>query len=81
TGYEIDREIHKDFTTHISSLKKVKPVYKTFPGWQENTSKISTFSELPENAKKYLNFMEDYLETPIYIVSTGPERDATIIKD
>jgi adenylosuccinate synthase len=59
-------------------LSRVKPVYRTFPGWEEDISKIKKYQDLPKNCRKYLEFMESFLEVSISIVSTGAEREAYI---
>jgi adenylosuccinate synthase len=56
------------------------PVYETVPGWQASTFDLKTMSALPTNARHYIDYLEKLLGVPIAIVSTGPERDATIIK-
>ena len=54
------------------------PVYKEFPGWEEETEGTTNYDELPENCRKYIEFVEDFLGVPIGIVSTGPDRDNVI---
>ena len=61
---------------------KVKPIYKTFKGWKSSTQGIKNFSELPEKARKYIKFIEEFVEAKISSISTSPEREDTIlIKD
>jgi adenylosuccinate synthase len=57
---------------------KCKPVYKTFKGWNEDISKISTYSKLPVNCKKYVSFIKNELHTPISYISVGNDRIKTI---
>ena len=57
----------------------IKPIYKTFPGWQTNTQGIRNIKDLPENAKKYIYALEDFIEAKISSISTSPERDDTIL--
>lgn len=57
----------------------IDPVYETLPGWQEDTSNIADFDSLPENAKAYVKRIQTLLDTPIDVLSTGPERDATLV--
>ena len=59
-------------------LEKLTPVYKNFPGWKEDISKIKAFNKLPKNCQKYLKFIEKYLEVTIKIVSVSPERKASM---
>ena len=61
--------------------KDSKPVYKNFDGWMMDISKIKKFDDLPENAKIYINAIEDYLEVPIDIVSNGPGREQNIFRN
>lgn len=77
-GYEIDGQVTKDFP-NTTKLKKAKPVYEYLPGWKSDVRGITNYDELPENCKNYIKYVEDYLETPIKIVSTGPKREEIII--
>ena len=61
-------------------LYDVKPVYKEFKGWHTDMTKMTSEDEFPEEFNTYLKFLEDYLETPITIVSVGPDRAATIVR-
>src|SRR5690625_7884489 len=61
-------------------LDRVVPVYKTFEGWMQSTTDVSTFDELPAKAKQYLNFIEQETGVPFTIVSTGPKRSETIVR-
>ena len=58
---------------------KVRPVYKTFKGWKTSTNGIKKFNDLPDNAKKYINYLEKFVETKISSISTSPERNDTIL--
>ena len=62
----------------IHNLDKVKPVYTEFNGWKKSTTGIEKFDDLPDNTKKYINFIIDFIETPINIISIGPGRDQII---
>jgi adenylosuccinate synthase len=61
-------------------LYDVKPVYKEFKGWHTDMTKMTSEDEFPAEFNTYLKFLEDYLETPITIVSVGPDRAATIVR-
>jgi adenylosuccinate synthase len=61
-------------------LEKLKPIYKTFKGWNEDISKIKKFKDLPKTCKNYVLFIEKFLKVPIKIVSVGPDRAETIYK-
>ena len=58
---------------------KCEPIYETMPGWHENTAGITEYKHLPENAKNYLQRIEQLVGTPIDIISTGPDRTETIL--
>ena len=76
-GYEVDGEILRDFpTTHL--LKKAKPVYTVLPGWKCEIRGIRKYEDLPENCRKYIEFIEKELEVPITMVSNGPGRHEII---
>ena len=76
-GYEIDGEVTKDFPV-TSQLKKAKPVYETLPGWKEDIRGITEYDKLPENCRKYIEFIEKELGVPITMVSNGPGRHEII---
>ncbi len=77
-GYEVDGELLENFPSTAKELEEVKPVYETLPGWRKETTKVKSLKDLPPEAKNFLRFIEDYLGIPIYMVSTGPQRDETI---
>lgn len=77
TGYEIDGKVTTDFpTTHL--LEKAKPVYEVLPGWKCDIRGIKKYEDLPENCRKYIEFIEKHIECPITMVSNGPGRDDII---
>ncbi len=78
-GYEIDGEVTKDFPT-TAKLEKAKPVYATLPGWKCDIRGIKTYEELPENCRKYVEFIEKELGVPVTMVSNGPGRDDIIMR-
>ena len=57
----------------------VKPIYQSFEGWKTSTCGIQSFSELPDNAQKYIKFIEEFVEAKVSTVSTSPERKDTIL--
>lgn len=79
-AYEIDGVKTTDFPSHVEDLKIAKPVYRSLPGWQADITGITKYEDLPENARKYLDALEDIMGVPVEIVSVGPDRDQTIIK-
>ena len=70
--------IYYDYLINENLQKIISPVYKTMPGWQSSTFGITEWSDLPENAQNYINYIEEVIETKISIISTGPERSQTI---
>lgn len=78
THYELrgKRVNYEDVLTE--ELPRVKPIYKTFKGWESKTNGISSFKKLPKEAQEYLNFIEKETKTPIKFISTGGKRDETI---
>ena len=76
-GYEIDGKVTKDFPTTVQ-LAKAKPVYEVLPGWKEEIRGITKYEDLPENCRKYIEFIEKELEVPIKMVSNGPGREEII---
>ena len=78
-GYEIDGQVTKDFPTTVK-LEKAKPVYTTLPGWKCDIRGIKNYEDLPENCRKYIEFVEQEIGVPITMVSNGPERDDIIYR-
>ena len=78
-GYEIDGEVTTDFPT-TAKLEKAKPVLKNLPGWKCDISGIKKYEYLPENCRKYLEFIEEQIGYPITMVSNGPGRDDIIYR-
>jgi adenylosuccinate synthase len=79
-GYKLrGQEIHEMPATY-RALEAIEPVYKNMPGWKTSTRGIPTFEALPERARAYLNFLEERSGVEIGGVSTGPERNETILR-
>ena len=78
-GYEIDGKITRDFPV-TAELKKAKPVYEKLPGWKCEIKGIRKYEELPENCRKYIEFIEKELGVPVTMVSNGPGREDIIYK-
>jgi adenylosuccinate synthase len=72
-------EIYKNYPTNVFIHKDLKPVYEIHQGWMSDISNCKTWQELPLNAQKYLNRLEELFEIPISIVSVGPKREQTIM--
>jgi len=78
-GYKINGKVHDLSPVGAEMLSDCEPIYEEMPGWNENTLGIKNFDDLPLNAKRYLRRMEEVCGVPIHIISTGPERDETIV--
>ena len=78
-GYEIDGEVTTDFPT-TAKLEKAKPVLKNLPGWKCDIRGIKKYEDLPENCRKYVEFIEEQIGYPITMVSNGPGRDDIIYR-
>ena len=78
-GYEIDGKRIDTFPAVSYELAKIKPIYETLKGWQSETLGITKVEDLPENARKYVEFLSNSIGVEIGLISTGPERDQTII--
>ncbi|HIZ78586.1 MAG TPA: adenylosuccinate synthase [Candidatus Lachnoclostridium stercorigallinarum] len=78
-GYEIDGQVTRDFPT-TAKLEKAKPVFEKLPGWKCSIRGIRKYEDLPENCRKYVEFIEKEIETPITMVSNGPGRDEIIYR-
>ena len=78
TAYKLgDRELSTP-PADLNEFASCEPIYEELPGWQMPTRGIATWSDLPENARRYLKRIEDLLETPLALVSVGPRRGETI---
>lgn len=78
-AYDIDGKITTDFPT-TTLLKKAKPVYEKLPGWKCDIRGIKRYEELPENCRKYIEFVEEKIGFPITMISNGPGRDDIIYR-
>ena len=78
-GYEIDGQVTKEFPT-TARLGKAKPVLTRLPGWKCDIRGIKDYEDLPENCRRYIEFVEKEIEAPIAMVSNGPGRDDIIMR-
>ena len=78
-AYKVDGKKITDFPSQLSVLEKCEPVYEELDGWQTDISEITSYDDLPENARKYLERIKYLTNTDISIVSVGPKRSQTII--
>ena len=79
-GYDIDGEVTTDFPVPCQ-LEKAKPVLKTLPGWKCDIRGIKKYEDLPENCRKYVEFVEKHIGFPITMISNGPGRDDIIYRE
>ena len=79
TAYKLGNEVIDYFPVDAVTLSKVEPVYQTFKGWKKSIQGLRKFEDLPDNAKRYLSFIEENINVKIKIISTGFERDDSII--
>ena len=78
-GYEINGEVTREFPATVQ-LEKAKPVYTRLPGWKCDIRGIKKYEELPENCRRYIEFVEKEIEVPITMISNGPGREDIIFR-
>jgi adenylosuccinate synthase len=79
TAYELDGRRITDFPSHVDDVRRVVPVYETLPGWQQEITDVRRLSDLPANARRYLDRISELLRRPVEVVSVGPDRAQTIL--
>ncbi|HVY24104.1 MAG TPA: adenylosuccinate synthase [Steroidobacteraceae bacterium] len=79
-GYKVNGKIRDILPVGAEALSICEPVYEDYPGWKESTVGVKSFNQLPKNAQVYLNRLEQLVGAPLSIISTGPDRNETIIK-
>lgn len=79
TGYKINGSISDILPVGAEALALAEPIYEDLPGWKESTFGVNVLEKLPENARKYLKRIEEICAVPIDVISTGPDRDETIV--
>jgi len=80
TAYEVDGQEVQEMSAVMHRLEDVTPVYKSFKGWKCITTGIDNYDDLPKVAREYMEFLSDFMKTPISIISTGPGRDQILQK-
>jgi adenylosuccinate synthase len=78
-GYKLHGKVCESLPSVSQDLRRVEPIYETLPGWKSSTVGITDLSELPREAREYINFLSNQIGVQIGLVSTGPERSQTII--
>ena len=81
TGYRLHGEVIDLPPSGADALSECDPIYEDLPGWSDSTYGLTRWADLPENAKSYLVYLEKQIGVPIDIVSTGPDRSETIIRN
>ncbi|MCX7026371.1 MAG: adenylosuccinate synthase [Spirochaetes bacterium] len=80
-AYKINKRLIEDFPASIKDLEEAEPVLKKFPGWQTPIDACASWEELPLRTREYIEFIEDFTETPVSIISVGSDRLKTIVKE
>ena len=78
TAYKNDESESNDYSEFMNKLDKVKPIYREFKGWNCDISSINSYNDLPKNAKEYIEYIQNILDTKIAIISVGPKRNQVI---
>jgi adenylosuccinate synthase len=78
TAYKVNGQLTRDFPYNIE--EGIEPVYEELPGWKTDMTRLSSEEQFPEAFKNYISFLEQQLETPITIISIGPDREQTIMR-
>ena len=78
TGYKIKDQVVTEWPSTLSELEGAEPVLTELPGWKEDLTKINQLSELPRPVNQYLDFISDFVKTPIDVISVGPGREQTL---
>jgi len=79
TGYKINGEVLSEPPMFVDAYADVQPVYEDLPGWKESTIGITSYEKLPGNARRYLERVQELVKVPIDMISTGPDREETIV--
>ncbi|HET7160666.1 MAG TPA: adenylosuccinate synthetase, partial [Burkholderiales bacterium] len=79
-GYRMNGAVRDILPFGGEMLAQCEPIYEEFPGWSESTVGITHFEELPKAAQTYLNRMQEVCGVPLDIISTGPDREQTIVR-
>lgn len=77
-AYELDGKQINHFPSHVDDLRRVKPVFETWEGWNTDVTGVRTYAGLPDDAKRYLDRVAELIGKPVDIVSVGPDREQTI---
>jgi len=78
-GYRVNGEVTPEPPLSVEGYAAIEPVYEELPGWHESTVGVTAYQGLPLNARKYLERLQSLVGVPIDMISTGPEREQTIM--
>jgi adenylosuccinate synthase len=78
-GYRVARQVMAEPPISIEGYASLEPVYEELPGWRESTVGITDYAALPANARRYLEHLQELVDVPIDLISTGPDREQTIV--
>lgn len=81
TSYKYNKEMIKDFPVNLETLQNCIPIYEEVEGWKGDISQITKYENLPQQLKDYINRIEELVKTKVVIVSVGPKRSQTIIRE
>ncbi|MEN9704731.1 MAG: hypothetical protein RLZZ393_610 [Pseudomonadota bacterium] len=79
TGYRMGDQVMSEPPLFADAFADVEPIYEEHPGWKDSTVGVTRYDALPENARRYLKRLEELVGVPVDIISTGPDRDQTIV--
>jgi len=79
-AYRLGDQLLEELPDAAEVLARVEPVYEELPGWQEDTTAITEFEQLPQRARAYVHRLEELLGVPVVLISTGPRREETILR-
>jgi adenylosuccinate synthase len=77
-GYRLGGRTMNDVPALVEDIAVLEPVYQKLPGWQAKTTGVTRYDQLPDNAQRYVRFLEDQVGAPAVLISTGPRREETI---
>ncbi|MCX7831819.1 MAG: adenylosuccinate synthase [Actinobacteria bacterium] len=80
-AYEYEGKTYEDYPSHQTIFHKAKPIYEEIPGWKTDISDVTSYAQLPKNAKNFIKKIEELVKVPIGIISVGPKRSQTIFKE
>jgi adenylosuccinate synthase len=78
--WRIDGKLTGDFPMTLAELARAEPVYEALPGWSEDITGVRSYDELPDNARRYIDKVEAWVDVPVDLFSIGPDRDQTIVR-